>query len=280
MADPRAIPDPTPAGSAGSERIAAAFAGHSKQAALMPYLMGGFPDLPTSRRIGEASLQAGADVLEVGIPFSDPLADGPVIHDAGTRALAAGATPAGVLDVAGQLADQGPVVVMCYANLVLARGPARFAEALEARGISGLIVPDLPFEESEAVLEACDAHGVALIPLMAPTSSDERMTLIGDRARGFVYAVSVTGTTGERSALSDQFGALVRRAAAHTQLPVAVGFGIATPEQAAEAARAGADGVIVGSRLVRAAAEADAAGDDPAAAVDELVGALARGLAR
>jgi tryptophan synthase alpha chain len=264
----------------GPERIAAAFAGHTKAAALMPYLMGGYPDLPTSRRIGEACQDAGADLLEVGIPFSDPLADGPVIHDAGTRALAAGARPTAVLEVAGQLAARGPVVVMCYANVVLARGATRFAESLAAYGISGLIVPDLPFEEAESVLEACDQHGVALIPLVAPTSSDDRMGLIGGRARGFVYAVAVTGTTGERNALSKQFAAVVRRAAAHTSLPVAVGFGIATPEQAAEAARAGADGVIVGTRLVRGAAEAEQAGGDPAEAVCELVRALAGGLAR
>jgi tryptophan synthase alpha chain len=249
----------------------------------MPYLMGGFPDLDASRRIGAACQEAGADLLEVGIPFSDPLADGPVIHEAGTRALAAGATPAGVLEVAGQLAESGAVVVMCYANVVLARGAPAFAQALAERGISGLIVPDLPFEESPTVLDACDACGVALIPLVAPTTPDERMALIGSQARGFIYAVSVTGTTGERGALSDQFAALVervRRAATQADVPVAVGFGIATPEQARQAADAGADGVIVGSRLVRAAAEAAEAGGDPAPAVGELVRALAAGLAR
>jgi tryptophan synthase alpha chain len=257
---------------AGAERIAEAFAASGKRAALMPYLMGGFPDLETSARIGEAYADGGADLVELGIPFSDPLADGPVIHAAGTRALEAGATVDGVLDVCRRLSERVPVVVMCYANLVVVRTPERFADALAEAGASGLIVPDLPLEEAPQVLEACDARGVALVPLVAPTTPDDRLAAIGERARGFLYAVSVTGTTGERSA--GAFDELVTRARAHTAVPVAVGFGISTPEQAAAAADAGADGVIVGSRLVRAAAEAP----DPAAAVGELVGSLARAL--
>jgi tryptophan synthase alpha chain len=263
--------------SAGEQRIAAAFASapeDGRRAALMPYLMGGFPDLDGSRAIGEAYADGGADLVELGIPFSDPLADGPVIQAAGTRALAAGATVGGVLEVARALAHRFPVVVMCYANLVLARGADAFADRLAAAGASGLIVPDLPLEEAPAVLEACDAAGVALVPLVAPTTPDERLARIGARARGFVYTVSVTGTTGERRSLSDAFAPAVARAQASTHVPVAIGFGIATPEQAASAADAGADGVIVGSRLVRAAAEAD----DPPAAVRELLAGLAAGL--
>ena len=133
---------------AGQDTIAAAFAASGKRAALMPYLMGGFPDLATSRAIGEAYAESGADLVELGVPFSDPLADGPVIHAAGTEALAAGATVHGVLEVGQALAETVPVVLMCYANLVLARGVERFADDLAQRGISGLIVPDLPLEEA------------------------------------------------------------------------------------------------------------------------------------
>jgi tryptophan synthase alpha chain len=259
---------------AGHDTIAAAFATSGKRAALMPYLMGGFPDLDTSRAIGEAYAEGGADLVELGVPFSDPLADGPVIHAADTAALAAGATVHGVLEVARTLTETVPVVLMCYANVVLARGPERFADELAERGVSGLIVPDLPLEESGDVLGACDAAGVALVPLVAPTTPDERLAAIGRSARGFVYAVSVTGTTGERSELAGELAAILTRTKARTDVPVALGFGIGTPEAAAAAADAGADGVIVGSRLVRAAAEAA----EPASAVRDLVGQFAEAL--
>ena len=261
----------------GAERIEAAFAGareRGQRAALMPYLMGGFPDVDTSAAIGLACAANGGDVLELGVPYSDPLADGPVIHEAGTRALRNGATLDGVLGVCGRLAPEIPVVVMCYANLVFARGAERFAQQLAARGAAGLIVPDLPLEEAPQILDACDEAGVALVPLIAPTTPDERLGRIGARARGFVYTVSVTGTTGERSGVSAALPRVIARARAHTSVPVAVGFGISTPDDARAAADAGADGVIVGSRLVRAAAEAD----DPAAAVGELVAELSGGL--
>ena len=169
----------------------------------MPYLMGGFPTLDGSRAIGEAYAEGGADLVELGVPFSDPLADGPVIHAAGTQALEAGATVHGVLEVGRALTESVPVVLMCYANLVLARGTERFAADLAERGISGLIVPDLPLEEAGDVLAACDAAGVALVALVAPTTPEERLAAIGASARGFVYTVSVTGTTGERQGLSD-----------------------------------------------------------------------------
>jgi tryptophan synthase alpha chain len=238
----------------GVERIAAAFAEHGKRAALMPYLMGGFPDLATSRAIGEAYADAGADLVELGIPFSDPLADGPVIH------------------AAAGLAERLPVVIMCYANIVYARGFETFADALREHGVSGLIVPDLPLEEAPALLEQCDARGIALVPLVAPTTPDERLRRIGAGARGFLYTVSVTGTTGERGSLDVE--EIIRRASAATEVPVALGFGISTPAQAAAAADAGAAGVIVGSRLVRAATEAV----DPVAEVRALVGAMAAAL--
>jgi tryptophan synthase alpha chain len=259
----------------GIERIADAFAGHGKRAALMPYVMGGFPDLEQSLRIGQAAVAAGADVIELGVPYSDPLADGPVIHAAGTSALAAGASLSGVLEVARALSASVPVVLMCYANMVFAPGAEAFVERLQRAGASGLIVPDLPLGEGAEVHGACDSRGLALVPLVAPTTTPERLAAIGASARGFVYTVSVVGTTGERDALGERFAEVVARARAATEVPVALGFGISTPEQARQAADAGADGVIVGTRLVRAAAESP----EPAEAVGALVGELAAGLA-
>ena len=252
----------------GAERIAGAFAASDKRAALMPYLMGGFPTLDAARRVGHAYVAGGADLVELGVPFSDPLADGPVIHSAGVTALAAGARVATVLELAAELAAAVPVVLMCYANLVLADGVETFAGNLAQAGVSGLIVPDLPLEEAAPIRDACDAAGVALVPLVAPTTPDDRFAAIGAQARGFLYTVSVVGTTGERA--DGDVSAVVERAHASTNLPVAVGFGIATPERAAEAAQAGADGVIVGSRLVRAAAE----GEDVEALVRSFAAAL------
>lgn len=240
----------------------------------MPYLMGGFPDLETSRQIGLAYAQAGADLVELGVPFSDPLADGPVIHHAATEALRAGATVDAVLEVGSELAQHFPVIAMCYANPIFARGPERFLDALVSRAISGLIVPDLPVDEADELRSLCDARGVALVPLVAPTTPGDRLTRIGAGARGFVYAVSLVGTTGERERFDHTLSTVVSRAAAHTSVPVAVGFGIATPEQASAAAAAGADGVIVGSRLVRAADEEQ----DPVSAVGGLVRSFAAAL--
>jgi tryptophan synthase alpha chain len=264
----------------GQDRIAAAFAAAPGRAALMPYLMGGFPDVEASVAIGEAYAEAGADLVELGVPFSDPLADGPVIHAAGTRALAAGAGVHAVLEAGARIAERVPVVLMCYANPLVARGAERFAGELAERGISGLIVPDLPLEEADEVRAACDGAGVALVPLVAPTSTDGRLAQIGARARGFIYTVSVTGTTGERAAGGGDAAALLARVKAASPVPVALGFGISTPDQAAAAAAAGADGVIVGSRLVRVATEAVDAGEDPARAAGEAVGALAAALTR
>jgi tryptophan synthase alpha chain len=261
----------------GVERIAEAFSRATGRAALMPYLMGGYPTLPESLAIGEACVRAGADLLELGMPYSDPLADGPVIHAAGTQALAAGANVTGVLEVARGLAPSVPVVLMCYANMVLAPGAEAFIARLAQTGACGLIVPDLPLEESEEIRSACEIHGLALVPLVAPTTTPERMAAIGARARGFLYAVSVVGTTGERVApsLSERFHEVIARTKSSTEVPVALGFGISTPEQARAAADAGADGVIVGTRLVRAAGDAP---EDPAGAVGSVVAELASGL--
>ena len=262
----------------GVERVAEAFArarADGRRAALMPYLMGGYPTLEASERIIEAYADNGADLIELGVPFSDPLADGPVIHAAGVEALRGGVRVQQVIALAAAVSQRVPVVVMCYANLVFARGLERFCDELVAAGAAGLIVPDLPLEEAPAALEACDQRGLALVPLVAPTTPDARLHEIGARARGFIYTVSLTGTTGERAGLrSEELAAVVARASSATSVPVAIGFGIGTPEQAAAAAAAGAEGVIIGTRLVRAAGEAG----DPAAAVGELVRAFAGAL--
>ncbi|MEX2196342.1 MAG: tryptophan synthase subunit alpha [Thermoleophilaceae bacterium] len=254
-----------------SERIAAAFSDNGKAAALMPYLMGGYPDMEASRAVGEACADAGADLIELGVPYSDPLADGPVIHAAATDALAAGATVEGVIGVCEALAARLPVVLMVYANVVLAGGAEAFAGRAADAGASGLIVPDLPHDEAGELRAACDARGLALVPLVAPTSTGERLAAIGADARGFVYTVSVTGTTGERGELPEGLEHTVERVRGTTELPVAVGFGISTGEQARRVA-AVADGVIVGSRIVRAAGEEGAAG--VRSVVEELALAL------
>ena len=248
--------------------ISAAFAENGKRAALMPYLMGGYPGIEESVAAGLAAVDAGADLLELGIPFSDPLADGPVIHAAGSAALDAGATAHGVLGVCERLAARLPVVLMVYANIVLTAGASAFALKAASAGASGLIVPDLPHDEADEVRAACDAEGLALVPLVAPTTTPERIAAIGADARGFVYVVSLTGTTGERDEIQEGLAKTVERVRASTDVPVAVGFGISTPEQARSVAEL-ADGVIVGSRVVRAAGEGGA----------EAVGAVVRELA-
>jgi tryptophan synthase alpha chain len=239
----------------GLERIAAAFAGSGKRAALMPYMMGGYPDLEQSLAIAEASIAAGADLIELGVPFSDPLADGPMIHAAATKALANGIKVDDVLALAAKLSDRVAIVLMSYANAVLTPGADAFLARLQAAGIAGLIVPDLPYEEGEQIAAAALARGLALVPLVAPTTTDARLELIGARAAGFLYVVSVTGTTGERTSGPAPLASLIDRAKQATNVPVALGFGISSPAQARAAVDAGADGVIIGSRLVRAAGE-------------------------
>ncbi|HYN51483.1 MAG TPA: tryptophan synthase subunit alpha [Thermoleophilaceae bacterium] len=255
----------------GVDRIAAAFRAHGKRAALMPYLMGGYPDLEGSTEAGLAAAAAGADLIELGVPFSDPLADGPVIHAAATEALARGATLHGVLRVCERVAREVPVVLMVYVNVIVAAGPEAFALRASAAGASGLIVPDLPHDEADEVRAACDGEGLALVPLVAPTTTAERIGQIGADARGFVYTVSLTGTTGERAELPPGLPETVAAVRASTEVPVAVGFGISTPDQARAVAEV-ADGVIVGSRVVRAA------GEGGASAVGELVAELAEAM--
>jgi tryptophan synthase alpha chain len=259
----------------GVERIAEAFErsrADGRRAALMPYMMAGYPTLAASLEVAQAYVEGGADLIELGLPFSDPLADGPVNHAAATQALAGGVRLADCLELARTVAEAVPVVVMGYVNPILTRGVERFCDLLVEAGVCGLIVPDLPLEESAAMLAACDARGLALVPLVAPTTSDARMAEIGARARGFVYTVAVVGTTGERADHGAGPAALLARARAACSVPVALGFGISTPEQATAAAEAGADGVIVGTRFVRAA------GEDAGAGVRQLVTSFATAL--
>jgi tryptophan synthase alpha chain len=234
---------------------------------LVIYLMAG-RDTP---ELAEAAVAGGADIVEVGFPFSDPLADGPVIHAAATEALAAGATPHGVLRVCERVAAEVPVVLMVYANVVLTAGPEAFALRAASAGAAGLIVPDLPHDEAGEVRAACGAEGLALVPLVAPTTTPERVAEIGADARGFVYTVSLTGITGERDALPPGLAETVERVRGSTEAPVAVGFGISTGEQARAVGEL-ADGVIVGSRIVRAA------GEGGAGAVGGVVAELAEAL--
>jgi tryptophan synthase alpha chain len=234
----------------------------------MPYLMGGFPDVEASRAVGIACADAGADLVELGVPFSDPLADGPLIHAAATKALASGANTEAVLGVCEALAERLPVVLMVYANVVLAGGDSAFVRRAADAGAAGLIVPDLPHDEAGGLRAACDESGLALVPLAAPNTPRERLAEIAADARGFVYTVSVAGTTGERAELPPELSDTVARVREAASVPVAVGFGISTPAQARQVAEI-ADGVIVGSRVVRAA------GEGGADAVRALVGELA-----
>jgi tryptophan synthase alpha chain len=254
------------------DRIAAAFeaAAAEGRAALMPYMMAGFPDRESSLAIAAAYADSGADLIELGVPFSDPLADGPTIHAAATAALEGGATLATALEVCRSVSDRVPVVLMVYVNMVLAHGgAAEFARIALAAGASGAIVPDLPLGESEDIREAFTAEGLALVPLLAPTTPAERRAQICAVARGFVYVVSTVGTTGERAEVPASLAELVEATKADARTPVAVGFGIGSAAQAAEVGKI-ADGVIIGSRLVRAAAEAGSAAD----AADAVAGFL------
>ena len=259
---------------AGEESIRAAFAAAKAEgrAALMPYMMAGFPDRESGIAVAEAYVDAGADLIELGVPYSDPLADGPTVHSAGTRALAAGATLRTALDTCEAVGGHIPVVLMIYVNMVLSHGGAtEFAKLARAAGAAGTIIPDLPLGEAEDVREAFAAEGLAMVPLVAPTTPPERRKAICDVATGFIYTVSTVGTTGERGQLPPELADLVAATKADAgETPVAVGFGISTPEQTAEVGRV-ADGVIIGSRLVRAAGE----GSTPAEAADAVAAFLA-----
>lgn len=222
----------------------------------MPYFPLGYPDLDTSVDVIEALAKNGADLIEVGLSFSDPLADGPVIQKATQIALEKGITIKKSLEAVGELRRRGvevPLVLMGYYNPILAYGLGRFVADAIAAGGDGFIIPDLPTEEAEefqAVLNSAGELPHPLIPMLAPTSSPERMERIARHAKGFIYLVSVTGVTGERKSISEGLSELVARVREHTTVPVCVGFGIGTPEQAREVGQI-ADGAIVGTACVR-----------------------------
>lgn len=222
---------------------------------LMPYAVGGYPDPASCLEILRTYRAAGAGLVEIGIPFSDPLADGPVIQGASTVALKQGVRPVDVLALAGAIADEGAgVVLLTYLNTILALGPERFFRTCGERGVLGVVVPDLPAEEAAEVQQTAQAHGVDVVLLAAPTSPEARLVRIAEAASGFIYCVSTTGVTGARSAMDAGLPSFIERLRRHTTLPLAVGFGVSTPAQAAEVA-AFADGVIVGSALVELIAQ-------------------------
>jgi len=261
-------------------RLAARFATlrDEGRAGLVTFVMAGDPDYDTSLRILCGLPAAGADVIEIGMPFSDPMADGPAIQAAGLRALAGGMTLQRTLDLVTafrRVDATTPVVLMGYYNPIYRFGVQRFVEAARAAGVDGLIVVDLPPEEDAELRPAAAAAGIATIRLVAPTSDDRRLETVLRDASGFVYYVSVLGTTGTKSAQTADVAAAVARIRARTELPVAVGFGIKTPDQAAEVGRA-ADAAVVGSALVQVIGRAAAEGRDVAAAAAGFVESLGK----
>lgn len=261
-----------------SSPISHAFAAARGQGrcAFAPFVTGGFPDQAVCLELMATLDQAGADLIEVGLPFSDPLADGPVIQRSSQLALEAGATPAGVLELVARAAGRvaAPLVLMTYINPMLAMGLAEFAARAAGAGVAGVIVPDLPPEEAGPWIEAARGQGLDTIFLAAPNTPPERLARIAALSRGFLYYVSMTGVTGADLALEAGLLDSLQRARQVADLPVAVGFGVATPDQARGLAPA-ADGVIVGSALVRQMLQAP----DPRAGL-AACGELARALAR
>jgi len=222
--------------------------------ALMPYLTLGYPRRESALTLVPALVEAGADLVELGVPFSDPLADGATIQAAAQQALANGMTLSLCLEQAAALRARGvavPFVLMGYYNPIFQLGLERFAHRAAAAGVDGVIVPDLPPEESDGLHSALRTQGIDLIFLLSPTSDNGRVQLVADRTSGFLYLVSLTGVTGARDHLPPDLESFVARVRTMTGLPLAVGFGISTPEQAAQVARI-ADGVIVGSALIKA----------------------------
>ena len=218
----------------------------------MPYLMGGFPDAATATEIGRAYADGGADLVELGVPFSDPLADGPVIQRASERALRAGVTLEAVLQLVRRIRRTSalPIVLFSYVNPLLRFGLRRLAGEAAAAGVDGVLVTDLPPEESDEWLRVARTAPLDTIFLASPTSPDDRLRRVAEASRGFVYAISRTGVTGEQQRISDDARPLLDRLRGLTGEPIALGFGISTPAQVAEAAAA-ADAVVVGSALVR-----------------------------
>lgn len=265
-------PDITHGIGAIAECFAEARAAH--RAMFMPYWMIGYPDVPTSIVIIKALIAAGADAIELGLPFSDPLADGPVNQTAAQVALDNGTTTADCFAAVAAIREdypQTPLLMMGYFNPMLAYGLDRYIASAAEAGADGFIVPDLPPEEAHDLLRAADPHHLALIGFLAPTSSPDRIKVVADTATGFIYLVSVTGVTGAHEPVATDLSAFVERVRQMTDLPLSVGFGINRPEQAVEVARI-ADGIIVGSALIRAGSSGTT--DERIAAVRELAVSL------
>ncbi len=236
-------------------RLEQLFRERQKKSLLMPYITGGYPTVHECRHLLEAFIAGGADMIEMGVPFSDPLADGPVVQASTQKALDEGVTPDDVLAIAAGFSGRLPVVLLVYYNCVFAYGQERFAAAAAAAGVAGLIVPDLPVDEADEFINICRSRGLDPVLLVAPTSTAERIRMIAAQASGFIYCVSVAGVTGARTSLSDQLPDFLGRVRAVTSAPLAVGFGVSTPEQAAMVAEH-ADGVIIGSKLISMVADA------------------------
>ncbi len=248
------------------------------RAAFIAYVMAGDPDADTALEIVRALPGAGVDIIELGMPFSDPMAEGPPIQRAALRALKAGMTLAGTLDTVRKFRtgdDATPIVLMGYLNPVLSYGFARFADDAASAGVDGLIVVDCPPEESDPLADELDRNHISLIRLATPTTDDKRLPAVVRRTSGFVYYVSVAGVTGAKEADADAVAPAVARVRKASGLPVAVGFGIRTPERAAEVARV-ADAAVVGSALVDRIAEALELNESPVAKVVETAAALAK----
>lgn len=232
--------------------IAKAFANGK---AFIPFVTCGDPDLETTANIVRAMAEAGADLIELGIPFSDPTAEGPVIQSANVRALSAGTTTDRIFDLVQDLRKDVtiPMVFMTYANVVFSYGAEKFISTCQEIGIDGLILPDIPYEEKDEFDPICKRYGVDLISMVAPTSED-RIAMVAKEASGFIYVVSSLGVTGVRSEITTDIGAMVELIRANSSCPCAVGFGISTPEQAKKMAGL-ADGAIVGSAIVKLIAQ-------------------------
>ena len=263
-------------------RIADAFARAQAEgrAALVTFVTGGDPSPEATPAILDALVAAGADLIELGLPFTDPMADGPAIQRANLRALAAGATTAAVFAIARDFRARHPdfpIVLMGYANPMLRRGPEAFARSCADAGVDGVICVDIPAEQDGALGPALRAESVAPIRLATPTTDAARLPAVLEGAGGFLYYVSVAGITGSQQAAQASIDEAVARLKAATDLPVAVGFGVRTPEQAAAIGRV-ADGVVVGSAIIDAIADAAAAGSDPAQAAHDIVAGLAAAL--
>jgi tryptophan synthase alpha chain len=261
-------------------RIDARFAALKAEgrAAFVPYIMGGDPDLATAQAILNGLPAAGADIIELGFPFSDPMAEGPPIQRAALRALDKGMKLTAVLGMVAafrQTDETTPIILMGYTNPIVSWGYAKFAHDAAKAGIDGMIIVDLPPEEEGPLADALDANDMALIRLTTPTTDDARLKTVARRTSGFLYYVSVAGVTGVLEANAEAVAPAVVRVRAATGLPVAVGFGIKTPERAAAIARV-ADAVVVGSALCDTVAAAIEAKQDPAAKVLELAGSLAQ----